>query len=70
MDCPNCNTWNPDDKDVCWRCQAELPKPVAEKKKGPPKTVLGMPLWLVVAFVGFLAISFLGQCFLRGPMVP
>ncbi len=32
MNCPNCNTWNPEDKEVCWRCQHELPK-VQEKKK-------------------------------------
>ncbi len=35
MDCPKCGTWNPDDKDVCWRCQTELPKPLPEKKKDP-----------------------------------
>jgi hypothetical protein len=33
MDCPDCGTWNPDDKQQCWRCQKELPKPKPEKKK-------------------------------------
>ena len=32
-DCPNCGTWNPDDKLVCWRCQTELPKPQPKKKE-------------------------------------
>ena len=44
MDCPKCGTWNPDDKRVCWRCQAELPKPV-EKKKRRPTVLFGMPIW-------------------------
>lgn len=44
MDCPNCHTWNPDDKRICWRCQAELPKPV-EKKKRTPSLFLGLPVW-------------------------
>ena len=35
MDCPKCCTWNPDDKRVCWRCQAEMPKPVENKKTAP-----------------------------------
>ena len=44
MDCPKCGTWNPDDKQVCWRCQAELPKPV-EKKVRKPVMFLGLPGW-------------------------
>ena len=44
MDCPQCGTWNPDDKRVCWRCQAEMPKPV-EKKKRKPRFFLGLPIW-------------------------
>ena len=32
--CVNCGTWNPEDKNVCWRCQTELPKPVI-RKSGP-----------------------------------
>ena len=32
MDCPNCGTWNPEDKDVCWRCQTTMPRPVEKKK--------------------------------------
>ena len=31
MDCPNCGQWNPDDKRVCWRCDAELPAPGREE---------------------------------------
>ncbi len=45
MDCPNCHTWNPDDKTVCWRCQTVLPKPVEKKPKRAPTMFLGLPMW-------------------------
>ena len=41
-DCTNCGTWNPEDKDVCWRCQTVLPRPV-EKKPKRRMMLLGMP---------------------------
>ena len=63
MDCPNCGTWNPDDKDVCWRCQTELPRPV-EKKKRQPARFAGMPVWFWIAVVLFFAITFMAQCFM------
>lgn len=64
--CPNCGTWNPDDKDVCWRCQHELPKP-EPKKKRTTRTFAGLPVWMwVVLIVFFMAMSF-GQCVFMGP---
>lgn len=67
MDCPNCGTWNPDDKDVCWRCQHPLPKPVKEEKK-KPKQFFGLPLWAwIILIVVFIAPT-LAQClFIGGP---
>jgi hypothetical protein len=62
--CPNCGTWNPDDKEVCWRCQSELPKPVAKKPKRT--TYLGFPLWMWVALILFFVATSLGQCFITG----
>jgi len=52
-DCPNCGTWNPDDKLVCWRCQTEMPIPTPEKK---PFRFLGMPFWtwLVLALLAIV----------------
>lgn len=58
MDCPNCKTWNPDDKDVCWRCQTPLPKPKPQKKKRQE----GFPRWLWIAIVVFFAATLLVQC--------
>ena len=64
--CTNCGTWNPDDKDICWRCQTELPRPVEQRKRDPRK-IAGMPLWFWVAMVAFFAVTFLGQCFVPPP---
>jgi predicted amidophosphoribosyltransferase len=60
MDCPNCGTWNPDDKTQCWRCQKELPKPAPPKKKRAinPMTwvwVFAAVMILVLILQAFLA---------------
>lgn len=60
MNCPNCNTWNPDDKEVCWRCQTELPRPQPKKQK--KQTVWGFPIWMWIALVLFFVMTFFGQC--------
>mgnify|MGYP000914168720 CR=1 FL=1 len=35
MDCPNCQTYNPDERTVCWRCDKPLPKPEVKERKRP-----------------------------------
>ncbi len=56
--CPNCGTWNPDDKRVCWRCQSPLPKPEPEK---PRRAVyfLGLPMWVWLILVAFFLFNLL-----------
>lgn len=66
MDCPKCGTWNPDDKRVCWRCQAEMPKPV-EKKKRKTRIFLGLPIWSWL-LLALMLISVAGAQFL-GPSI-
>jgi hypothetical protein len=68
MDCPNCGTWNPDDKDVCWRCQTKLPSPPPKKTKRQSPMFLGLPLWAWVAMILFILISTLGQCAFLPPV--
>ena len=62
--CLNCGTWNPEDKNVCWRCQTELPKPVIQKKRGPLR-VLGLSIWIWLAIFFFvvmmIAMQFIGR---------
>lgn len=67
MNCLKCGTWNPDDKNVCWRCQAELPKPTEPKKKQAPVMFLGLPLWSWGLIVLFFIVMFAGQCL--GPLL-
>ncbi len=57
--CPQCGTWNPDDKNVCWRCQAPLPKPEPVKKKRSSATFWGMPLWVWLVFLAFFLVNLL-----------
>lgn len=64
-DCPNCGTWNPDDKVVCWRCQAELPKPKPAKK--PTRRIAGLSIWVWVILILFFVVWILGQCFVLSP---
>lgn len=64
MDCPECGTWNPDDKDVCWRCQTELPRPTPPKPKR--KTFGGLPIWLWVALAFLFIIFNFGSCLMMG----
>ena len=61
MDCPNCGTWNPEDKRVCWRCQTDLPRPI-EKKKRKPIVFLVLPAWAWVMFALLLALWIAAQC--------
>ncbi|MFZ4656941.1 MAG: hypothetical protein ACOYNY_08020 [Caldilineaceae bacterium] len=64
MNCPNCNTWNPEDKTNCWRCQHELPRP--QPKKKARTTFAGLPIWVWVAFALFFVVTTLGQCMMVG----
>lgn len=61
MNCPQCGTWNPDDKKVCWRCQTELPKPV-EKKQRSQTLFLGLPVWAWVLLTFMMVLWISAQC--------
>jgi predicted nucleic acid-binding Zn ribbon protein len=61
MNCPQCGTWNPDDKRVCWRCQTELPKPVEKKKRGT-RVIFGLPVWAWVLVLVLFVVWFAGTC--------
>jgi hypothetical protein len=62
MNCPNCGQWNPEDKRVCWKCDAELPRPVEKKPKKPPTLFMGLPLWSWALVVLMLVLLFAAQC--------
>jgi predicted nucleic acid-binding Zn ribbon protein len=64
MNCPNCGTYNPDDRTVCWRCDKELPKPQPEKKKNPQKTA---QIWLYIIVALFFIFTTLQTCGVKLP---
>ena len=66
MDCPNCKTWNPDDKDLCWRCQTPLPRPQPKKKKREG----GFSTWAWVVIALLFGLAVLAQCFLQPNLMP
>ena len=59
MDCPNCGVYNPEGREVCWRCDKELPKPKEPKKQAPAMTTrrvwlmvgAGILLWFLLTYV-------------------
>lgn len=63
-ECPNCGTWNPEDKRVCWRCQTEMPRPKPEKK---PLLILGMRPWVWIVLAVLLIVWVAMTC--GGPRV-
>jgi len=59
MDCPKCKTYNPEDRDTCWRCDAPLPKPVEKKNKDPR---VKNQIMMYVLAAALLAFSLLQMC--------
>lgn len=48
MDCPNCGVYNPEDRQVCWRCDQALPTPKEPRKQRDP-AALQRRMWIIVA---------------------
>ena len=70
MDCPNCGVYNPEGREVCWRCDMELPKPKEPKKKSRGMTTSRMWLLVGIAILLWLLITFVLPLLLRGPVTP
>ena len=51
MDCPNCGVYNPEERDICWRCDQPLPKPEEPKKrKSDPQSAMRR-MWIIIGIV-------------------
>ena len=59
MDCPNCGTYNPEDRDTCWRCDKELPKPVEKNRRDSRKSA---QTWLYIAIAAFVIFTLIQTC--------
>ncbi|MHB0858975.1 MAG: hypothetical protein ACYC5M_15590 [Anaerolineae bacterium] len=66
MDCPNCGTYNPENRTTCWRCDKELPKPKPQKQRNPQSA----RNWLYIVAVIFLVITALQMCGVPLPFGP
>jgi predicted nucleic acid-binding Zn ribbon protein len=50
MDCPNCGVYNPEERQVCWRCDEDLPKPQKPKKPVDPAKRMRQ-MWIILGIV-------------------
>jgi len=67
MECPNCGTFNPDDRQNCWRCDAVLPTPKPKKKRDAQSSA---KLWLYIAIAVFAVVTILQTCGISVPGLP
>lgn len=57
MDCPNCHTYNPDERTVCWRCDKPLPRPQPVKKKQ-----VSSQQWLYILIAVMVIMMLVNMC--------
>ena len=51
MDCPNCGVYNPEERDICWRCDQPLPKPEEPKKRKTDPQSAMRRMWIIIGIV-------------------
>ena len=51
MDCPNCGVYNPEERQICWRCDQELPKPKEPTKRRRDPAQAARRMWIMIAIV-------------------
>ncbi|MGQ9597788.1 MAG: hypothetical protein ACUVWZ_00050 [Anaerolineae bacterium] len=66
MDCPHCGVYNPEGRQVCWRCDQELPKtqelkkqmdPVARARRMWIVAMIALCLWVLLTLLWWLVFS-------------
>lgn len=67
MDCPKCGVYNPEDRENCWRCGAELPKQPARPKRDPQAN---SRRWLYFGVALFALATILRMCGVQVPGFP
>ena len=72
MDCPNCGVYNPEDRQICWRCDQPLPKPQEPKKRRKDPAQAMRRMWIIVgiALVMWILLTWLLPLLLGGPGTP
>jgi hypothetical protein len=51
MDCPNCGVYNPEEREICWRCDRELPKPEEPKKRRGGAFFTQRQMWIMIGII-------------------
>jgi len=51
MDCPNCGVYNPEERDICWRCDQALPKPEEPKSRKTDPQWAMRRMWIIIGIV-------------------
>ncbi|MGI6376148.1 MAG: hypothetical protein ACOX3S_09075 [Anaerolineae bacterium] len=64
MDCPKCGVYNPEDRDHCWRCGAELPRQAERKPRDPQASAR---TWLYIAVAVMVLVTALRMCGFKVP---
>jgi hypothetical protein len=72
MDCPNCGVYNPEERDICWRCDQPLPKPEEKKKKKQDPQAAMRRMWIIIGIVlvVWILLTWLLPMFTGGPSIP
>ena len=72
MDCPNCGVYNPEDRQVCWRCDQELPKPEEPKKRKSTPAQAMRRMWIIIGIVlvVWIVLTWLLPILFGGPAAP
>ena len=60
MDCPNCGTYNPENRTQCWKCDELLPVKKETKRRDQQAGRMGPWTWIILAVLG--AVWMLGMC--------
>ncbi|MHB0877629.1 MAG: hypothetical protein ACYC5O_16450 [Anaerolineae bacterium] len=60
MDCPNCGTYNPENRTQCWKCDELLPVKKETKRRDQQSGRMSPWTWIVLAVLG--AVWVLGMC--------
>jgi predicted nucleic acid-binding Zn ribbon protein len=70
VDCPNCGVYNPEERDICWRCDQPLPKPKERNKRRADPAVTMRRVWIIVALAVliWMLLSFVLPLFFGGPV--
>ena len=61
VDCPNCGTYNPEDRTQCWKCDELLPMKKETKRRDQQAGRMGPWTWIILIVLGVVWILGMGR---------